>query len=82
MTVSILSSYLGMLPWCEQIQVHLGNTTYGPAKATTKKEAEQLCAKIALDQFKFNWRLIIDSNKELFDCAKDGYIEVTDWDYL
>ena len=48
----------------------------------TKKEAEQLCAKIALDQFKFNWRLIIDSNKELFDCAKDGYIEVTDWDYL
>ena len=22
------------------------------------------------------------SNKELFDCAKDGYIEVTDWDYL
>lgn len=37
-----------------EVVVHLGNTTYGPAKATTKKEAEQLCAKIALDQFKFN----------------------------
>lgn len=37
-----------------EVVVHLGNQTFGPAKASTKKEAEQLCAKLALDNFNFN----------------------------
>jgi len=37
-----------------EVVVHLGDQTFGPAKASTKKEAEQLCAKLALDSFKFN----------------------------
>lgn len=36
-----------------EVVVHLGDKTYGPAKASSKKEAEQNCAKIALDQFPF-----------------------------
>ena len=33
------------------VSVHLGDDVFGPAKATTKKEAEQIAAKMALDQF-------------------------------
>ena len=36
------------------VSVHLGQEIFGPAKAKSKKEAEQLAAKIALDNFKFN----------------------------
>ena len=35
------------------ISVKLGNKLYGPARAKSKKEAEQLAAKIALEQFDF-----------------------------
>lgn len=37
------------------ISVHLGNKVYGPAMAKSKKEAEQLAAKIALDKFNFGF---------------------------
>ena len=35
------------------VNVHLGNTVFGPAKGKSKKEAEQSAAKIALDNYKF-----------------------------
>ena len=31
--------------------VHLGNKTYGPVSAKSKKDAEQLAAKLALEDF-------------------------------
>lgn len=34
-----------------EVVVHLGDKTYGPAKANSKKEAEQLAAKEALEKF-------------------------------
>lgn len=36
------------------VKVHLGNTEYGPTSAKTKKEAERLAAKIAIDNFNFD----------------------------
>ena len=33
------------------VSVHLGEQTFGPASAKSKKEAEQLAAKMALEQF-------------------------------
>ena len=36
-----------------KVIVHLGETTFGPAEAKSKKEAEQLAAKIALEKFIF-----------------------------
>ena len=35
------------------VSVHLGKVVFGPAEAKSKKEAEQLAAKIALEKFKF-----------------------------
>lgn len=37
-----------------RVSVHLGDATFGPAEGKSKKEAEQLAAKIALDNFIFN----------------------------
>lgn len=34
-----------------EVVVHLGNQTFGPKKASSKKEAEQLAAKEALEKF-------------------------------
>lgn len=36
------------------VSVHLGNEVFGPAKAKTKKDAEQMAAKIALDNYNFD----------------------------
>lgn len=36
-----------------EVVVHLGNEVFGPCRATTKKEAEQLCAKLALENYSF-----------------------------
>ncbi|MCR5285888.1 MAG: ribonuclease III [Treponema sp.] len=36
-----------------EVIVHLNEKTFGPCKASSKKEAEQLCAKLALDNFIF-----------------------------
>ena len=35
------------------VSVHLGNKTFGPVAAKSKKDAEQLAAKLALDNFVF-----------------------------
>ena len=35
------------------VAVHLGDKIYGPVSAKSKKEAEQLAAKLALDNFNF-----------------------------
>ncbi len=36
-----------------KVCVHLGQCVFGPASAKSKKEAEQLAAKLALDNYKF-----------------------------
>ncbi len=36
-----------------KVCVHLGQSVFGPASAKSKKEAEQLAAKLALDNYKF-----------------------------
>ena len=36
-----------------KVCVHLGEKTFGPASAKSKKDAEQLAAKLALEQFSF-----------------------------
>lgn len=36
-----------------EVQVHLGDKIFGPALSTTKKDAEQKCAKIALEKCNF-----------------------------
>lgn len=36
-----------------KVSVHLGEQTFGPAAAKNKREAEQLAAQIALENFKF-----------------------------
>lgn len=36
-----------------EVEVHLGNKVFGPESATTKKEAEQKCAKLALERYNF-----------------------------
>ena len=36
-----------------KVCVHLGQKTFGPASAKSKKEAEQLVAKLALDNYEF-----------------------------
>ena len=36
-----------------KVSVHLGDKTFGPVSAKSKKEAEQLAAKLALDKYSF-----------------------------